>query len=403
MASIDTKRTNLLTSPRSRRNLLGVRHAREVMFELFGEDLHAKRVESLANGVVGVLNATRVAVHAIGRAYAEVARISPKSGIKQVDRLLSNDGIQLDAALATWVRFVAGDTTELSIAMDWTDFEPDDHTTLAAYLVTTNGRAMPLAWKTLQKSRLKDHQTATECHLIERLHKWLPKGIRVTLLADRGFGKVELYGLLDLLGWDYVIRFREAITVTNAADETRPAREWLPDSGRATMLKNVRVTGKKREVPAVVVVKQKDMAEAWCLATSLRDESASNIVKRYGRRFTIEETFRDTKDLHFGLGLSATHIKNADRRDRMLLLIAIAHALLTLIGVASERSGLDRTLKANTVARRTMSLFNQGHYWYRTLPNMRDDYFARLIAAYEAVLLEHEFFCEIFMRQTPEN
>jgi hypothetical protein len=28
----------------------------------------------------------------------------------------------------------------------------------------------------------------------------------------------------------------------------------------------------------------------------------------YARRFTIEETFRDLKDNHFGMGLSATHI-----------------------------------------------------------------------------------------------
>jgi Protein of unknown function (DUF1524) len=32
-------------------------------------------------------------------------------------------------------------------------------------------------------------------------------------------------------------------------------------------------------------------------------------VKLYGKRFTIEETFRDENDIHFGLGLSATHIR----------------------------------------------------------------------------------------------
>lgn len=83
------------------------------------------------------------------------------------------------------------------------------------------------------------------------------------------------------------------------------------------------------------------MQETWCLATSRAELTAADIVKLYGRRFTIEETFRDTKDIHFGMGLRATHIKSAARRDRLLLLAALAHALLTLLGAAGERCALD--------------------------------------------------------------
>ena len=97
-------------------------------------------------------------------------------------------------------------------------------------------------------------------------------------------------------------------------------------------------------------------------------------MKLYGKRWSIETTFRDTKDMHFGMGLSATHIRDADRRDRLLLLLAIAHALLTLLGAASERVGFDRMLRANTVKKRTHSLYRQGHYWYHAIPTMRDDW-----------------------------
>jgi hypothetical protein len=61
----------------------------------------------------------------------------------------------------------------------------------------------------------------------------------------------------------------------------------------------------------VVVARAKKMREAWHLATNLDKETASTIVKMYGRRFTIEETFRDQKDLRFGMGLRATHIRSA--------------------------------------------------------------------------------------------
>ncbi len=112
------------------------------------------------------------------------------------------------------------------------------------------------------------------------------------------------------------------------------------------------------------------MKEPWCLATSLAARTASDVVKLYGKRFTIEETFRDAKDIRFGMGLSATHIRDAGRRDRLLLLAAIAHALLTWLGAAS----MDRYLKVNTSKERTHSLFRQGAYWYGAILNMRDDW-----------------------------
>src|SRR5688572_28246292 len=99
------------------------------------------------------------------------------------------------------------------------------------------------------------------------------------------------------------------------------------------------------------------MKEPWCLATSRADLPPKQVVLLYGRRFSIEENFRDTKDPRFGLGLSATHIGEPARRDRLLLIAALAQALLTLLGAAGESLGMDRLMKANTVKTRTHSLF----------------------------------------------
>ena len=392
----------LLPQPKSARKTLGLEHTRALVDKAFGADLHALRVVSLANGVAGVLNAAVLSVHAIGRAYAEVAHTTPKSGVKQVDRMLSNDGIELDGVLRSWVRFVIGTHPSVVIAMDWTDFEADDHTTLCAYLVTTHGRAMPLAWKTVKKSKLKGQQTSLECEMVERLGRSLPEGVRITLLADRGFGKQEFYRVLDMLGWDFVIRFRSDILVEHDG-ETRAAADWVPPNGHSKALPGALVTTDKAKVGAVVLVKAKRMQDCWCLATSLAATKAAEVVRLYGRRFTIEEVFRDTKDLNFGLGLSATHIRDERRRDRLLLLVAIAHTLLTLLGAASEESGLDRYLKSNTVKTRTMSLFNQGAYWYRCLPTMRDEWFERLITAYDRIVRGHEFFSQFFAERGPAD
>ena len=134
---------------------------------LFDEDLHAKRVESRANGVAGVLNAATLTIHEIGQAYAAMAHIEARSGVKQIDRLLSNVGVVLDVLFPSWIRFVVGVRTDLIIALDWTEFDADDHVTLFAYAVTRHGRATPLTWKTHKKSDLEGHRTQWEHDLVE--------------------------------------------------------------------------------------------------------------------------------------------------------------------------------------------------------------------------------------------
>lgn len=77
----------------------------------------------------------------------------------------------------------------------------------------------------------------------------------VTLPADRGFGDVKLYA-----------------------------------TGRAVLLRNARCL-----LSAVVAVQQKGMKDAWFLASNLGEAAATHLIKLYGRRFTIEENFRDQK------------------------------------------------------------------------------------------------------------
>jgi hypothetical protein len=367
----------------------------EFVVGLLGTDVHATRVLSFAMGVVGVLHAAALGVHAIGRGLADAKGLDPKHAIKQVDRLLSNAGIAVWQWFAQWVQFVVAAREDLVVALDWTEFDKDDQATIALYLVTSHGRATPLIWKTVRKSELKNHRNAHEYEVIERLHELLPEAIGVTLLADRGFGDQKLYELLGTLGWSYAIRFRQVIKVTHAG-RTLPAGDCLPINGHAKMLRDVLVTDDQTSIPAVVLKHQKGMKEPWCIATDRTDLGAAGVVKLYARRFTIEETFRDIKDNHFGMGLSATHIGSPVRRDRLLLLAAVAQALLTLLGAAGEECGLDRTLKANTVKKRTMSLFNQGCCWYRAIPHMREERLVPLMKAFGRIVSSHAAFRDLF-------
>lgn len=387
------------TSPSSKnppKPTLSPTQVEQFVQELFLQDLHVKRVLSLANGVLGVLYAAAVGIHAIGQGLALAKGLAPKHAIKQVDRLLSNPGIDPGVLMGAWVGFLFADRTEAVVALDWTDFAADDHVTCAMNLITSHGRATPLVWKTIAKSELAGRQHQVEDEVIDKLQGLVPRQVRITLLADRGFGDQRRYDYLDAIGWDYVIRFREDILVTDAHGVCKPARQWLSSTGRARMLRGVKVTQDEAEVEAVVVVHDKKMKEAWCLVTTRTDLGAKQVVALYGRRFTIEENFRDSKDLRFGLGLSATHIGDCQRRDRLLLVVAMAQGLLTLLGAASEEVGLDRKLKANTVQRRTHSLFRQGLYWFQCIPTMREDWLRPLMEAFGRLVAQQPIFKEVF-------
>ena len=104
--------------------------------------------------------------------------------------------------------------------------------------------------------------------------------------------------------------------------------------------------------------------------------------------------------MRFGMGLSSMHVSRPDRRDRLLLISALAIAVLSLLGAAGERIGYDRWLKANTVKRRTHSLFRQGLMLYHHLPNWPEDRVRRLMETFGSMLMEQRVYREAGMHRT---
>jgi Transposase DDE domain len=349
---------------------------------LYGPDLHAKRVDSLAGATFGVMTAASLAVAMIGHALAQARGLVTKHAVKQVDRLLSNDGIDVWDSFTHWVPHQIGARQKILVAMDWTAFDHDDQATLVLSLVTGHGRAAALLWLSVWKDELKNQRNAYEDTCLRRLCELVPAGCHVTILADRGFADQKLFAFLDKLGFGYVIRFRGNIHVTAADGQSKLAAGWVGKGGRTRKLRDARVTTKGQPVGAVVCVQAKGMKEPWCLASSERDAPAATLVNHYARRWTIEPQFRDTKDLQFGMGLSATRIGEPMRRDRLLLISAFAIALLTLLGAVGESLGMDRLLKSNTSKTRTHSLFRQGCMLYDLIPNMPEHRLMPLMQAF---------------------
>lgn len=280
----------------------------EELGDWFEDDMHAARVQSLTSAAVGALG-----VHAIGHGLAYARGVSDKHAIKQVDRLLSNSKLSVWDLFATWVPRALGERKEALVALDWTDFDADNQTTLSMHLVSKHGRATPLVWKTVLKSELKGNRAAIENEVIARFLETAPPDIKVTVLAERGFADVKLFEMLERWGADHVIRIRGNVVLANKSGEARRADEWVPKNGRSLILRDVSLTKTRAPVPAVVCVRAAKMKDSLCLATS-----------------------------------------------RLLFIATLATALLTVLGAAGESLGMEKSLKANTSKKRSYSLLRQG-------------------------------------------
>src|ERR1700759_847614 len=95
---------------------------RAYLGEVYGPDLHAKRIDSLAGATLGVMTAASLAVAMIGHALAQARGLVTKHAVKQVDRLRSNDRMDVWDSFAPGVPHQSGARRDILVAMDWTAF-----------------------------------------------------------------------------------------------------------------------------------------------------------------------------------------------------------------------------------------------------------------------------------------
>jgi len=249
---------------------------------------HKKRKESIANAVLGLVHCYELTVLRMGAALAGVKDLIPKHATKQIDRLLSNKKWQLTRYWWVWIYHQMAGTTEAIVALDWTDFDKDDHTTLALALVGPMGRGIPLMWKTVQKSTLKTKRNFYEDTLVAQFAQMVPTGCRVTVTADRGFADQKLFAQLETLGLDYVIRIKGSTYVSDDPNTMKPAAKWLPANGRTKTLKAPMLTKKfapiKRFVATSATTKTVDLGWGFLiLGSDLSNEETNSFSLQHSQ------------------------------------------------------------------------------------------------------------------------
>ena len=156
---------------------------------------------------------------------------------------MSNAKLDIWELSSDWAPYIVGKRKEIIVILDWTSFADDEQSTISLNLLTHHGRATPLLWQTVEKSRLKNNRARYEDQMLSRLKSILPEDVKVTLIADRGYADKKFFEFLEkTLNFNYIIRIKSNMYITAESDEQNPARDWLRDDGRAYRLINAKIT-----------------------------------------------------------------------------------------------------------------------------------------------------------------
>lgn len=298
-------------------------------------DLRLSQAKTLAHLVAATLKVGRVSLAAVGRQLA--GDTTAKHKIKRAWRFTSNRRVAVsDAMRGVIARLCKRRKKPLLVSLDWTDIRSFQTLMAAAVL---KGRAVPLLWASYAKWELFKSRNALEEGLLHLLRTLIPESVPVIILADRGFGRVEMARACANFRFRYLIRIKPDAWVEHPTFRGR-LKDYPVAKGMRRVLRAVRHR-KSRPVTHNIVVRWKPglpakRDEPWYLMTDL-EGSALQLTALYARRMTVEELFRDGKSRRNGFALRLTQVKEPRRLDRLLLIVALAYLLLVGLGLVARQ------------------------------------------------------------------
>lgn len=341
---------------------MSLRRLTENFIAWFGS-LRKSQRKTLAAVVFGLMNSRRAGVAAIARGIP--GQVAKKHKIKLVDRFLGNHRIAVEKAVEPLISWLIATRARLLLALDWTDLHDGKHQALFASVIAGT-RALPVLWRVIEKQNPQLSQNQEEERLLEKLRRLIPRGTEVIILADRGFGRVELLKKLELLGFKYVIRVSGTAWIESDRF-TGALRSFPVRIGQLIDFGQVLYHKKERYPVRLVYQFDAGQEEPWFLVTNL-DWEPKSVTQFYGRRMDIEEAFKDFKNLRTGLGLRGVRLSCAERYERLLLAMVYAYFFLLLAGAHGEEKGYHRQLvSSSTTKRRVLGLWQVGYYVLNTL------------------------------------
>jgi len=223
--------------------------------------------------------------------------------------------------------------------------------------VVAHGRAIPLLWQTLEHPSASV-SASVSIALLEKAEQLLSGFGAITLLADRAFPCDELLSWFrGRSRWSYVMRLRGDTEIHGtAAPLGCQVRKLQLRRGQCRGFRGVRLWADGSQSVNLVIAHPTGLSveEPWFLISNRAPDL--DLVWSYEKRFCCEQLFRDQKSGVFHLAGSG--LRDPQRIDRLLLVVAIAVLAGSLQGYALSLAGLRRQVDPHW--RRGMSFLRIG-------------------------------------------
>jgi hypothetical protein len=341
--------------------------------------LRKSQAKTLSELVAATLGVGRLTLAGIGRELAMATDGSAKHAIKRCWRFCANDRVEpVEVMLAVMTRLWRrrlkwhtrrSDRRPLLISLDWTKLR-SLHVLMA--VVVVEGRALPLCWASYRSVTLHKSQNALEEAMLLRIRAALPQGLRIVILADRGFGPAALVQTCQRLELGYLIRI-SADVIVRTSRWWGNLQQYPVRRGMAQLWRGVQYRSDALVTTNLIIRWKRGLPKAkdqpWYLLTSLGGDDvqgrpAVKLSDLYALRFDIEELFRDAKNEHLGWSLGKTQMRRPARLDRLMLILALAYLLLVGLGLWC-RQHLPARLWASNNRSKDLSAFAIGRAMLR--------------------------------------
>jgi hypothetical protein len=255
----------------------------------------------------------------------------------------------IQAALADWQEDVI--YLSLDTSMFW------DHYCLVRLAVVHRGRALPVVWRVLERQSASVSFSEYREMLYQAADR-LPKGVKVVVLADRGFVHTDCMRVMSSqLGWHYRIRLKRDTWIWRADKGWRQLKDFSLHRGEALCFHNVKLHKSQWFGPVRVAFGRNNVnGEFWAIVSD--EPTALHTFEEYGLRFDIEENFLDDQSNGWNVQKSVCAL------SRLWFILAVATLYVTAQGVEVVKAGKRRWVDPHWF--RGNSYFRIGWDWVKT-------------------------------------
>jgi hypothetical protein len=200
------------------------------------------------------------------------------------------------------------------------------------------GRAIPLLWK-IQKTGgpIGFDLQKPLLDTVGAMLSELANNAQIMLAGDRFYGTAALIQWCQNQHWGYRLRLKDNLILQHEGGEITTG-DAVKANMTAILNAELNKTGVKTHIG---ILHEKGHKEPWIIAMS--DPPTKERVLDYEMRWGIECMFSDLKSR--GFGITQTHLKHADRIERLMLIMTIALYWAVSTGMQPPKKPLDHTKK----------------------------------------------------------